>query len=730
MEQGQDRPTGDRAELERQMAVARRLRATAEVAARLAPVRDLAEVARVAADAVVDDLDLDGAEVWLAEHGEAVRLRLVAVAGTGTGVVGDTVEVETGATLVADTARTQLPVVVNELGGPHRAAALSPIALDDELQAVVVAYSAVPIPVEVADVLAAFMSVVTASFNTAGLLVRERASKQRFAFLAEAGELLAASLDYTVTLRNVAALAVEALADWCAVSVVGDDSAITRVAVAHADPAKAALAASLEDRFPVDPTAATGVAKVVGSGQAEFIAEVPDSLLVSTSMGDEYLAALRTLGFRSTMIVPMNARGRTVGAITFVRGDDSVAYVPADLALAEELARRAAVAVDNARLHRQVREGEERFRSFVDSLGAVVWEAEPATLRFTFVNQQAEAMLGYPASRWVDEVDFWSSHVHPDDREWVADFWRAATDAGDHYEFEYRMLAADGRVRWLRNIVYVAADEQSQSERLLGLMVDVTERRQWEDELRASRAEFAELARTLQASLLPPHLPEIFGLEVAAHYRPAGHGVDVVGDFYDLFEVGLDGWGVVMGDVCGKGAEAAALTALTRYTVRAAAIRERLPSRVLRLLNEAVLTAETGERFCTAVYGLVVPDGDGVICTVACGGHPLPMVLRVDGRVEQVGRAGSLIGLFHEVELHDEGVYLGPGDALLFFTDGVVEARRTGEQFGDAKLEALLASCAGMRADELVAAVVASVAEFEEGEAGDDLALVCLRVPG
>jgi PAS domain S-box-containing protein len=422
------------------------------------------------------------------------------------------------------------------------------------------------------------------------------------------------------------------------------------------------------------------------------------------------------------LVVPMPARGRVVGTISFHR---EVPFTADDLALAKELARRAGLALDNALLHRLVVQGEQRLRTFVDSLGAVLWEARADSLRFTFVNQQAEELFGYPAQAWLRDPDFFAGLVHPDDREWVLDYWRDCADEGRSYEFEFRMVAADGRVLWMRTIVHVAPDS-----RLVGVMVDVTQRRRFEDELHASREQFASLARTLQASLLPPHLPDMFGLEVAAHYRPAGQGVDVVGDFYDLFEVGDEGWGVVMGDVCGKGAEAASLTALTRYTVRALAIRERLPSRVLEQLNEAVMAADTGERFCTAVYALLVPDGDGIACTVACGGHPLPLLLRADGTVERVGRPGSLLGLWTEVELYDEGVALGPGDALVFYTDGAVEARHQGRQFGEDRLHSVVASCAGLRADQIAMAIADAVASFEGDTADDDLALVVLRVPG
>jgi serine phosphatase RsbU (regulator of sigma subunit) len=143
-----------------------------------------------------------------------------------------------------------------------------------------------------------------------------------------------------------------------------------------------------------------------------------------------------------------------------------------------------------------------------------------------------------------------------------------------------------------------------------------------------------------------------------------------------------------------------------------------------------VLAADTDERFCTAVFALVVPDGDGMACTLACGGHPLPLVLRADGTVESVGRPGTLLGLWPEPDLADEGVTLGQGDALVFYTDGALEARHGREQLGEERLRELVSRCVGLRAPEVADAVAEGVEAFELGMAGDDLAVVVLRVPG
>ena len=375
-------------------------------------------------------------------------------------------------------------------------------------------------------------------------------------------------------------------------------------------------------------------------------------------------------------------------------------------------------------------EADHRFRSMVDGLGAVIWEADPKTFQVSFVSRRAEALLGYPVQRWL-EPGFWAGTIHPADRDYAVRYAQVATAEGGDHELEYRMVAADGREVWVQDMFHVEVDEHGTARRLTGVMLDVTRRKRVEQALLESRERFASLARTLQASLLPPHLPEIFGLEVAARYRPAEDGVEVVGDFYDLFDVGEEGWGVVIGDVCGKGPEAAALTALARYTVRAAAIREPRPSRVLALLSEAVLHEEWSERFCTAVYARVVPHQEGVTVEMACGGHPSPLLLRACGSVERVGHPGTLLGLFETLDLVDDVVELHPGDALVLFTDGALDAKRDGEVLGEERLGALVSACSGCRrAEDMAARLEDAIVSFQDGVRQDDLAIVVLRVPG
>jgi PAS domain S-box-containing protein len=236
------------------------------------------------------------------------------------------------------------------------------------------------------------------------------------------------------------------------------------------------------------------------------------------------------------------------------------------------------------------------------------------------------------------------------------------------------------------------------------------------------------IAKTLQESLLPAQLPEIPGLETAARFRATGEGNEVGGDFYDLFESGGGSWTIVVGDVCGKGPDAAAVTALARYTLRAAAMREPVPSASLQILNEALLRQRTDMRFATVAYASLVPEAGGARVSLASAGHPLPMVLRADGTVEAVGVPGTLVGVVSDPSIEDRSVTLTPGDALVFYTDGVTDARRNGDIFGEERLRKLLEACRGASADHIAGQVEEAAVEIQHGDARDDIAVVVLRV--
>ncbi|ANH38897.1 Phosphoserine phosphatase RsbP [Nocardioides dokdonensis FR1436] len=305
---------------------------------------------------------------------------------------------------------------------------------------------------------------------------------------------------------------------------------------------------------------------------------------------------------------------------------------------------------------------------------------------------------------------------------------------------EAREIAVDLRRRdGTRLPVLVNATMDSTPDGSLGTVriavFDATERRRYERELVGAkeRAEASEerasmLARTLQETLIPPSPPQIADLDVAAAYRPAGDGSEVGGDFYDVFDLGEDDWFVILGDVCGKGAEAAVVTALVRYTVRALAVGTRQPSLLLEKLNEAVIQHRT-DRFCTVVLARLQRQGEGWRAVVSVGGHPAPLLLSADTSARQLDLLGPLVGVMDDATYTDHEVLLGPGDTLLLYTDGVTEASGAAGFFGDDRLLRVVDDGAGGTATEVVDTVLTQVLDFQDGIARDDIALLALGVP-
>ncbi len=250
-----------------------------------------------------------------------------------------------------------------------------------------------------------------------------------------------------------------------------------------------------------------------------------------------------------------------------------------------------------------------------------------------------------------------------------------------------------------------------------------------EVKLRAAAQRASTLARTLQATLLPPVTPQIPGFDVGAIYRAAGAGDEVMGDFYDIFESSGGRWNVVLGDVSGKGIDAAKLTGLARYTLRAAAMREPNPSRVLARLDEALKMdqATTGGRFVTAVMvALDAHEGGGVRATVSSGGH-VPALLRTATGIRAISPPGGLLGVITDLTLADAEFDLDCGDVIVLYTDGVTEARDAdGEQFGP-QLPTVVATAPG-DALAIARAIDEAVVEFAGPVGQDDVAIVVLRV--
>jgi serine phosphatase RsbU (regulator of sigma subunit) len=409
------------------------------------------------------------------------------------------------------------------------------------------------------------------------------------AFLAQAGLVLDRSLDYAETLRRLSELTVPELAQLTVVDLVDDDGYVRTAVAAAADPERARSVESMRQAHPIGRAAAHPVAGVLRTAQPVLLPHMSSEFLRQIAQSDEHHELMRRLRYHSAIVVPLIARRRVLGTLSLLRMEGAAAYDDGDLVLAEELARRAALAIDNARL----------------------FEA--------------------------------TQHV----------------------------------------------------------------------------------ARTLQQSLLPRTLPEIPGARLSARFLAAEEGQEVGGDFYDAFAITDGRWGVAIGDVCGKGPEAAALTALARYTLRALADHE--PTAVLARLNDAVLRShgDVKGRYLTGVFAAVSRHAGGLLVDIAVGGHPPPLVLRADGGVERVEATGPLIGVTTPVSYRPAVLRLDPGDTVVLYTDGLTDARAPRHILSDADLCELLASAAGLPPPELAELIEHSATAGEKPR--DDIAMLVIQ---
>lgn len=243
-------------------------------------------------------------------------------------------------------------------------------------------------------------------------------------------------------------------------------------------------------------------------------------------------------------------------------------------------------------------------------------------------------------------------------------------------------------------------------------------------------SERTAISQSLQRSLLPPGLPQVDGVEVDVIYRAAGEGNEVGGDFYDLFPIRDGAYGFAIGDVCGTGPEAAAVTGLARHALRLLAREGYGGPAVLERLNSAILDEGARSRFLTLLYGELWPQEDGSAhLKVVCAGHPLPLRLRQDGTVEPAAEPQPLLGVMEDLELYEQSVTLDPGDVLLCVTDGVTERREGTRMLGDDGLADVLTTCTGLTAGAVAARIMRAVERFASDAPSDDMAILAMRVP-
>ena len=278
--------------------------------------------------------------------------------------------------------------------------------------------------------------------------------------------------------------------------------------------------------------------------------------------------------------------------------------------------------------------------------------------------------------------------------------------------------SADGEPLLIRTTVFDASDRRAYERELLRAR----------QEAERERDEIRRLATTLQRTLLPPVLPAVPGVETATHYHHASP-FEVGGDFYDLFPLADGRWGLFLGDVCGKGANAAAVTSLTRYTLRSAAVYDPDPAAVLTNLN-TVLNQEVGAGFCTVTFGVLTVEQDRCVLTLASGGHPPGLLLRADGAVEYVTMpGGQLIGILPDAHIATTTLHLGPGDTFVLFTDGLIEARTGGDtRYSEEQLLDFASTLSPASAGSAVEALVGLLDRLGAG-VEDDTAVLAIGVP-
>ena len=416
--------------------------------------------------------------------------------------------------------------------------------------------------------------------------------QQRMAFLAQAGLVLDSSLEFHETLEQLGRLVVPELAEIAVVDVLEESGTIKTAVAAAVDPEWARAVEAMRYEHPLSLESAHPVAQVLRTGRPSLQVAMTADFQRTIAEGPQHYELMRRLRYHSAIVVPLVARQRVLGTLSLLRTEGSESFSEGDMVLPADLARRAALAIDNARL--------------------------------------------FEATR--------------------------------------------------------------------------------------------ELARTLQDSLLPRELPEIPGTRITGRYRAAAQGQEVGGDFYDVFTIDHDHWGIAIGDVCGKGPDAAALTAFARHTIRALASAN--PVEVLTALNEIALRHPPllPDQLLTVLFAVASAQGEGLAIELASAGHPRPLVRRADGSVERVDVSGPLIGLIDDPGFAGARVVLAAGDLLLLYTDGLTDARAPDEILDDRELAALVGRGARLRGEQLTAFLEGSATRGQDPR--DDIALLVIERNG
>ncbi|MER8094911.1 SpoIIE family protein phosphatase [Streptomyces goshikiensis] len=457
---------------------------------------------------------------------------------------------------------------------------------------------------------------------------------------------------------------------------------------------------------------------------------------------------LESTGMRSVVTVPLKVEGRLTGSLG-VAAEVPGRYSNEEALRLQFAADRIALAVESARLGEleRLRRGSLSFLVEASDLLAGTLDRDQTlalmaqmtvpTLAtwcavYTIADQSSDPFLSYVLHEDEERIDGLKellSRVSPPEpvRGAGARPWHETALAVGGETVILPLLA---RNRVIGLLTLGKPSEEHFRQEILELAEDLSRRAALALDNARLYSERTAISRSLQRSLLPPGSPAIPGMEVEVIYRAAGEGNEVGGDFYDVFPIRDGAYGFAIGDVCGTGPEAAAVTGLARHALRLLA-REGLGGpAVLERLNAAILDEGARSRFLTLLYGELHPQPDGsALMKVVCAGHPLPLRLRPNGEVVPAADPQPLLGVIEDLDLYEQTVTLDAGDVLLCVTDGVTERREGTRMLGDDGLAEVLTTCTGLTAGAVAARVLRAVERFAAEPASDDMAILALRVP-
>ncbi|KOG32172.1 MULTISPECIES: SpoIIE family protein phosphatase [Streptomyces] len=489
---------------------------------------------------------------------------------------------------------------------------------------------------------------------------------------------------------------------------------------------------------------------------------------------------LEGTGMRAVVTVPLKVEGRLTGSLG-VAAETANRYSNEEALRLQFAADRIALAVESARLGEleRLRRGSLSFLVEASDLLAGTLDRDQTlalmaqmtvpTLAtwcavYTIADQSSDPYLSYVLHEDEDRIDglkdLLSSIAPPDPVATLgARVWTAPGDAAHRAALTASVRALDhpasplssgidttlatagtvagetvvlplvARNRVIGMLTLGRPSEDHFRQEILELAEDLSRRAALALDNARLYSERVAISQSLQRSLLPPGLPEIPGVEVDVIYRAAGEGNEVGGDFYDLFPIRDGAYGFAIGDVCGTGPQAAAVTGLARHALRLLAREGFGGPAVLERLNAAILDEGDRSRFLTLLYGEMRPQPDGsAILKVVCAGHPLPLRLRPDGTVVPAAEPQPLLGVMEDLELYEQTVILEPGDVLLCVTDGVTERREGTRMLGDDGLADVLKTCTGLTAGAVASRILRAVERFAQAPASDDMAILAMRL--